>query len=650
MSRLRHILVVSCLLGASALSACQPAPKPADTVFDELILSIERAEMDHSPQLASRLKTADASIIQKTKDRLDDHSLASASRIQVARLERLQALLAIPKSQLSADHQKTYAIVEELLAASVKLDTFTFGSAELSGMHPYVMSQLDGAYIQLPTFMANHHAINNLRDAQEYIERLQMVAASIDDEMEQFEADRIRGIYPPEFIQSQIKDTAQSIYDVPAESSPFVLSLQYGLEYLEDLDLHTGQALLNQAIAITENEIRPAYLRLIEMMQETATITRQNTDPTQAIGLSRIPNEGAAYYQEILRFYTSTNKTPDEIHELGLERVDALSSQLDNMFVQQALRNAQNLAVENPDTPPTLTPEEIAAQNSAISVGQRLAIMAIDENYLFEDSDEGRTALIDFVSEKIAKMQAHIPQAFQTHQLPELDISPIPLVAQSSSPHAFYEPAPPNAEGRGTFYINLQDMTQWPQWALASLSYHETIPGHHLQYTNQTSQKLPLLLQLAHFPAFSEGWALYAEDLADELGLYSDDPLSRIGYLQSQIFRAARLVVDTGIHSRNWSREQAVQYLVDVTGYSQLSMQAEVDRYTVWPAQACTYTIGREEIRRLRAQADLALGNRFDIKEFHSVVLKGGARPLSVLQSDIETWIAEYPLPPPELD
>ncbi|MFC7291146.1 DUF885 domain-containing protein [Hirschia litorea] len=647
MNRLRHLLAVSCMFGVSALSACQPAHKPADTVFDELIQSIERVEMEHSPQLAGQIQNLKNPQLQNAKDRLDDHSLASASRIQVLRLEKLQALLSIPKEQLSAQHQKTYDIVEQLLAASVKMDTFTFGSAELNGMHPYVMSQLDGAYIQLPSFMANHHAINNLRDAQEYIERLQMVSTAIDDEMKQFEADRIRGIFPPAFIQAQIKEIAQSIYDIPAETSPFVLSLQYGLEYLEDLDLETGQALLNQAIAITENDIRPTYLRLIELMNPTDADASVSAGP---IGLSRIPEEGQSYYQEILRFYTSTDKTPAQIHELGLSLVDSISTELNDMLVQQALREAQQLAEETPDTPSTVSPEEIASQNAALSVGQRLADMAAREDFLFEDSEEGRAALIAFISNQITKMQTHLPQAFQHPQLPEIGISAIPIIAQASSPHAYYEAAPQNAEGRGTFYINMRDMTEWPRWSLATLSYHETVPGHHLQHTRQMSQNLPLLMQLSQFPAYSEGWALYAEDLADELGLYSDDPLSRIGYLQSQLLRAARLVVDTGIHSQNWSRDQATQYLVDITGYSYASMQNEIDRYTVWPAQACAYMIGREEIRRLRQEADLALGNRFDIKEFHTIILKGGARPLSVLQTDIENWIANYPTPPTELD
>lgn len=606
MRKLRNLVTISCLLGMTAISGCQPKHEQVNEVFDNLVYKVLEEELKHSPELNTQLGQQLNYSLNSTNHLLDDRSLAAQTQIQVTRLEELHALWGINKEKLSSNQKITYVTLENILSTSTQLSNYPFGDVGLFSASPYVISHLDGAYLQLPSFLKHNHKIDNLRDAQEYVERLNLVAIALDDEVERFFSDRERGIYPPDFILSQIVSIAQSLHDAPIDTHPYVTPLQYGLEYLDDLDIQTGQALLNQAKVILETEILPAYASMIEQISQTISETNEFN------GLNDLV-QGPSYYQATLNHFTSSDKTASEIHTTGLKLVEDLSIELEAM----------------------LSPLELEGNTT----GEQLAQLSKAEDQLFEDSDEGREALLNSLSENVAAMNLLLPAYFNAPPNAPLNIARIPKMLEDAAPGGYYQSASIHAVAGGTYNINLRDVSDWPKWTLATLTYHEAIPGHHLQSSIHKEADLPLIRRVAQYPAFSEGWAVYAEDLADEMGVYADDPLGRIGYLQSIIFRAARLVVDTGIHNLGWSREQATQYLVDTTGYSFASMQTEVDRYFVWPGQACSYMIGRNEIRRLRQQADLELGNQFDLKEFHSIVLNQGTRPLSVLRNDIEIWL-----------
>ncbi len=615
MNRLQYFMAFSCLLGIATLSGCQPKHKAADQVFENLVYTITREEIKHSPELGAKFEDKIKSFSDAQSHSLDDRSTASASEIQVTRLEELQSLSAINKDLLSPTQKNTYDTLEILLTNSARFSTFVFGETDLFSTRPYVITHLDGAYLELPNFLTHSHPINSLRDAQEYVERLSSVANAIDDEIDRFSLDVKKGITPPDFILDQIITNAQLIYNAPTENSSFVTTLQYGLEYLEDLDVKAGQSLLNQAKLALEDQIRPAYQRLID------TVTQAKSGMSGPIGLSAI-KDGKNYYQALLNTYPSQTKTPQEIHDIGLNLVAEISSELDLMLINQELSDG--------------------------AVAERLIQLGTPPEYLFENTQEGHQQFLQMLDMHISSMEEKLSQAFSTYPSASNDIEALTAQLMHSTPENFYQSPPTQLEETTTSSDELPTASTAPQyvfsgpiWSLATFSYHETIPGRLLQNAIRQTIETPPLLQLASFPTYVEGWDLYAEDLADEMGIYADAPLDRIGYLQSLLFQAARLVVDTGIHDQNWSREQATQYLVDTTGYSYALMQTEVDQYIVHPTLACAAILGRNEIRRLRKQADQALGNKFNLKAFHDVLLTNGARPLSVVETDITDWISE---------
>ncbi len=608
MRKLKSLMAVSCLISLSVISACQPKHSTEISVFEDLINNIVFEELKHSPELKERLGDQINEADYFSNHLLDDRSTAAASQILVTRLDKLQSLLSIRSENLSPSQQTTYYAVKKMLETSTSFSTYAFGETYLTSARPYVINHLDGAYLQLPDFFKNYHTIDSLRDAQEYIERLSHVAGALDDELNQLHNEHKLNITPPKFILEQVAESAQQTRNTPIDENKYVTPLLYGLEYLEDLDLQTGQALLDQAKDIVSNEINPAYERLITSIQEM-----EHSEDT-AVGIGRF-EDGNAYYLSALDYYASTQLSPDDIHQIGLDEVEQISAELDLMLHSIEF-------IEG-------------------SVGERLSQMSQNPEHLFEDSDEGRRELVGAVEQYVQGMKGLLFKIVNDAPSTPVNIVRISALQDDNISTDHFQSSAFNTAEAGLYRINQRDIQDRPRWAIPTLSYNETLPGHHLQASIQQKAQLPLIRQLNRFPAFEEGWALYAEDLADELGLYADDPLGRIGYLQSLLLRAASLVVDTGIHSQDWSREQATQYLVDKTGYSYASMQTLVDKYIVWPGHACSDMLGRNAIRSLRLKADRALGNRFDIKEFHSIILTQGARPLSVLENDIENWLNE---------
>ena len=276
------------------------------------------------------------------------------------------------------------------------------------------------------------------------------------------------------------------------------------------------------------------------------------------------------------------------------------------------------------------------------TIAERLAEINLLPGQIFANDAEGRRALLQSLTDRLDATYARLSQIIPTPPRTRVSVAQIPAFLAANAPGGYYAAAPADSTSPGTFFINLRDTNEWPAYSLPTLLYHETIPGHHLE-SALTAEfgNLPTLRQLIWLPAYGEGWALYAEDLADEIGAYEDDPLGRIGYLQSLLFRAARLVTDTGLHHKRWSREEAITYLVDTTGQPRSAMETEVDRYTVWPGQAVSYMVGRQFIWKLRQRASTALGAKFDLKAFHQTILSNGPRPLQLVEADIEAWIAE---------
>ena len=339
-------------------------------------------------------------------------------------------------------------------------------------------------------------------------------------------------------------------------------------------------------------------------------LSKASDDP----GVWRLKN-GDAYYRDALKLYTTTDMSPKQLHDAGVKLVEQISAQIEPML-------AETGQVEG-------------------SVGARLRTLAMDPAYLFPDTPEGRAALIEALRERIKWAETAMARMIIVGPKGKVEVREAPRISQDTAPGAYYKAAPLDGSRPGTYNIKLRSTLDFPIWTLPTLSFHEAVPGHHIQ-AGLARERLdqPLVNYLISYPAFSEGWAVYAEDLADELGAYKDDKMARLGYLQSLLFRAARLVADTGMHAEKWTRADTIAYLERTVGLARSEAEFEVDRYTIWPGQACAYMTGRETISRLRSNAQTQLKTGFDIKAFHQAILGPGPRPLPVLEADIADWVA----------
>jgi uncharacterized protein (DUF885 family) len=454
--------------------------------------------------------------------------------------------------------------------------------------------------------LLSDQTIDSARSAQDYVARLRAMGAVLDA----LGADVLRqarlGVIPPDFIIDDSILQMRTLIDVPPARNALVTHLAERLAGIS-LDADARRELVDQATDAMRSIVYPAYLRLVA--QETWLRKRSGHDA----GLWRL-RDGDRYYADQLRLLTSTDLTPEEIHSYGTKEVTRLSAQIDVDLRAVGLREG--------------------------SVGARMNMLMADPRFLYRNDDDGRLQMLARYRQLLNHMNVLLPRYFS--RVPEiaLEVRRVQSFAEQASSGAYYES--PSFDGRrpGVFRANLRNLAETPQWAMPTLAFHEGIPGHHLQTALAIeSADIPLLRRLQFLPAYDEGWALYAERLAGEMGLYKDDPYGELGRLQSELFRATRLVVDTGIHAKHWSREQAINYMQSTTGMALSEVRAEVDRYVVWPGQACTYTIGMKVILDLRQQAMTELGPRFDLKEFHAQILKDGPLPLWLLQRNVQQWI-----------
>lgn len=538
------------------------------------------------------------------KSLLNDRSPASVSAHSASASERLKALNAVDHTRLSPTALNDLEAVRTAHELAVEGYRFPFGDVAILNAEqgyrntPYAVSQGTGAYAEVPDMLDSHHQIETKADADAYLARMQAYARALDGETARLRADAARGVIAPDFLldKTLVQITAfraSAVKDWGLVTSLVKRAAEKGLGDWSD-----------RAHKIAEKEVGPALDR------QLIALTGLRAKATHDAGAWKLP-DGEAYYAWALRAGTTTNLTPDEVHALGLEQTKALTAEMDVLLRAQGLTQG--------------------------SVGERLNALGSDPKNLFPDTDEGRADILAYLNGVIADMRPRLPRAFATLKPGKLVIKRVPPTIQDGMPNGYGGAGSVDGSQPGFYYINLKTTATWPKFSLPTLTYHEGIPGHVWQ--GEYSYNLPLIRSLLSFNAYAEGWALYAEQLGDELGCYDNDPLGRLGYLQSIQFRACRLVVDTGIHAKKWSREQAAQWFADNNGTSVAHIQSEVDRYCAWPGQACGYKIGHSEINRLRAKAKAEMGARYDLRAFDDVVVKAGAVPLTLLAEIVGRYI-----------
>lgn len=590
----RNFLVGSsvAVIGAAMVPAAAFAQGSGDAAVNALFEAIFAEAVASSPELATSLgldRGPNAALKSQLSPRTAVERQADLSRVESARAR----LRAIDRAILSAPAQLNHDVVGYQLETQAAAPT-RFGID--SAIRPYPIFQQGGAYFSVPDFLNTAHTVRNSSDGEAYLARLEAFATVLDEEAVEQREQASREFLAPDWSIDLTLGQMIKLREPAAGASTLVTSLATRAQSATIEG--DWQA---RAAKIVEEKIYPAIDRQIAMMRELRPTTRPGD------GAWRL-SDGEAIYALALAQATTTTMTPDEVHRLGLAQVAEISGELDTILKAQGMGRG--------------------------TVGERLAALNVDSSQLFANTDEGRAELIASLNAGVEAMAGLLPQAFATLPTQPLEIRRVPTEIQDGASNGYYNRAALDGSRPAIYFINLKDTGDWPKYSLPALTYHEGTPGHHLQISlAQESTDIPTIRKVGGFSAYSEGWALYAEEVANQLGGYRSE-LERAGYLQSFLFRAARLVVDTGIHTKRWTREQATRYLVETTGFAQPRSQREVERYCTQMGQACSYKVGHMAWTRLRAEAERALGPKFDVKQFHEV-LKDGAMPLTILERRI---------------
>ena len=505
----------------------------------------------------------------------------------------LAALHAIDRGALGDNARVAYDSAEFDLVARQRLARFPYhtgGSAHRAG--PYAVTQLGGFYTGVSTFLDSQHPVKTKADADAYIARMAATPALLDDDSAIVRANAAMGVVAPRFIIEQALQQLGRLRDGDAASKTIVASLTRRAKA-------TGLTGYDaRAQAIFEGPIRAALTRQIDLL--TALLPKAGDDA----GVSRLP-DGPAYYAATLAQHTTTDMTAEQIHQLGLDQLADLHARMDKLLTAQGFKEG--------------------------SLRQRLDALTATDGQLFANDDTGRAALLAYLNDRLTTIRARLPQVFSRMPRAPYEIRRVPPEIEIGAPGGSAQAGTPDGSRPGIFFINLRDTHEWPRYTLPTLAFHEGAPGHLFENALKFEDAaLPLYRQSSYVTAYGEGWGLYAEQVAAELGMYDDDPLGEIGYLASYAFRASRLVVDTGLHAKGWNRQQAIDFMVENSSETPSSARTEIDRYIVYPGQACSYKVGQTAISRLRDE--VSSHRDYDIKRFHDVVLGAGRIPLAVLE------------------
>ncbi len=593
-------------LSSTALAACAApwsasgaAAAPGDAlkaVFD----TIYAEDLRNHPQRATALGL-DKGVHAELKARLDDNSPAGKAAEKALVLDQLARLKALDGKALSGADRVNYDTVVYTKQSLARIQTFDFGGPGGVGPSPYTITQQSGAYQFVPDFLDTKHTIDNAADADAYLARLEAFAGQLDDDTGSMAHEVGLGVVPPDFLLDLTLEQLGKIR-VPADQSGLVASI---VRRAKAKGLSDSYGV--KAAAIYTDKIAPALER------QFAAVTKVRATAGHDSSL-RGTKDGASYYAASLHYYTTTNFSPEEVHRLGLEQGKEISARLDAELKKQGLAKG--------------------------SVGARMSALSADPRYLYPNTDAGKIQIIAFCNDRLAAVRPKLPQAFKRLPPYTFEVRRVPVSIEAGAPAAYSQPPAIDGSRPGIVYFSLRDSAEWPRFELATTVFHEGLPGHQLETGLALSDAgLPLLRKIISFSGYAEGWGLYAEQLADEMGMHEADPIGRIGYLKWMLFRAQRCVVDTGLFHYGWSREKAIQSFIDVCGDAPGSAAREVERYCALPGQACSYKIGHTVWSRGRERAAKALGARYDIKDFHEAGLGCGRVPLDILDSVIDAYV-----------
>ncbi|WP_105255065.1 DUF885 domain-containing protein [Pseudoalteromonas sp. T1lg75] len=609
-------------LGVSlALAGCQdaPAPKqekqqqaaPAAASSQQIAKAVDaytQRFIDHQSALATSLKLP-AEQYGPYASKLPDYSVAGMQRLQQDMRDAAKQLGALQHpalAQKDALHLKVNQVIANYYAGDAN---FAAGYIDTWGGHlPYVVNQLSGPLIDLPNLLKDQHEIASEQDAKDYLARLNAFSDVVKQVQEKVNADAKLGVILPKALFPNTLGYLENFTSAAPEVHPLVSSMKAKLDKLEGLSEQQVTDYLQQAEEIVRSKIYPAVASVYNDMQGL-----QKQAP-EKVGIWAQPN-GEAFYQHEITYLGDSDLSAEQIHQLGLDEVKRITARMDEILKANGYSEG--------------------------SVNERMQQLNAEPRFLYEDSDAGRAELLAFLRDEIVTINKKAPDYFSTLPPQKVEVRRIPVAVEAGSAGGYYNGPSLDGSRPGVFYINLKDMAAVPSFGMKTLTYHEAVPGHHFQIAlNMLQQDIGLMRQNASFNAYVEGWALYSELVAYEMGMYENDPFGDLGRLQAEVYRAARLVVDTGLHYKKWTRQQAIDYFAAATGSPMSDVVPAIDRYIAWPGQALGYKLGMLKLVELRDRAKQALGDKFDIKAFHDVILLSGARPMAIVEQDVDAWIA----------
>lgn len=553
-----------------------------------------------SPEMLSSIHVLEQFGIKGHNAKLDDESMESGDRLFAHLKKSREILLTYANEDLSEGDIMSKRIALNLMDALVDAEKFRF--------HNYPVNQLFGIQNGFPSFMESTHQVDTVGDAEDYVARLSQVGRKFDQVLVGLHHREDLGILPPQFVITKVLEEMRGFVKTPAEEGILMVALTTKMEKA-DLPAADQQRVALEARAQIEETVYPAYGRLIAYFVQLDEKVSENN------GVWALP-DGDELYRLAMRLFTTTDYSPDYLHDFGLAEVDRIQAEI--------------LAI-------------LATEGWDVSVGFHAAIeeMADNPKFYYSDSSEGRDQILADYQTIIDEVSEGLEPFFDVMPESVVEVQRIPEFKEKTSPGAYYQRPAMDGSRPGVFYVNLYDIKATPRYSMRTLAYHEAVPGHHFQLAIQQQQEdLPFFRRMIPAVAYTEGWALYAERLAWELG-FQDDPYDNIGRLQAELFRGVRLVVDTGIHYKRWNREQAIDYMITNTGMAESDVVAEIERYFVMPAQALAYKVGMTKIIELRDLAKKELGDQFDIREFHNVLLTNGSVPLGILEDLVTQYIAD---------
>ena len=591
------LLLVGVVIGVNAWYF---KPWRIDWFYDRVFLQFALDD----PEMLSGMRLLEPIGIQSHNAKLSDASPAHEDA-QFEKLKRDYATFrSYDRSKMTGQDALSYDILDLFLGRQVKNERFR--------LYDFPVNQMYGVPTSLPNFMANTHHVGDARDARFYVERLEKFGAKFDQTIEALKLRESKGLYPPQFTVEKVLGLMREFVAVPAQKNVLYTALAEKLEKLpaDKIDPLEREKILASAESAIDKTVYPAYQRMI------AYFVALEPKATSNDGVWRMP-DGDAFYAEMVKMHTTTDMTPEQVHALGLSEVERIGAEMDKILREAGYADG--------------------------TLGERIDKLSKSPDQLYSDDEAGKKQILADYQAIIDEVTAGLDPYFSSKPKAKVEVRRVPEFAQKTAPGAYYEQGAMDGSRPGVFYANLRSVAEVPKFSMRTLAYHEAVPGHHFQISiAQELKGLPIFRQFIPFTAYVEGWALYAERLAYETG-FEKNPMDNLGRLQAEMFRACRLVVDTGMHAKHWSREQSIAYMRDHTGMGEKEVTAEIERYLVIPGQALAYKVGMMKILELRERAKQKLGAKFDLKEFHDVVLKNGAMPLTLLERTVDEWIASRP-------